>query len=726
METNIDKKIINLAKIAEEHNYNKNNVEKIIKAANFAKNKHEGQFRASGEPYIIHPIETAIILIDWKMDVESVIAGLLHDVLEDTLTQESEIQELFGDKVLFLVKNITKVSLYSKQNRQEKTEKTKIEKDYVVQVFISMTVDIRVMIIKLADRYHNMTTIQYLKPQKQVKIAKETLDVYANVAGRMGMYKLKTKLQDLSFAVIKPEEYKKINNNIQKLIKSKQENWQNAKLKIENILSSNNIHSTIKDRIKGVYSTYEKVIKGKSIHDIHDIYALRIIVPKTLDCYKTLGLINMNFNYIANAYKDYISKPKFNLYQSIHTTIVINNSLIEIQIRTPEMDTNAEFGIAAHWNYKEHDGAGDEITSDFLNESLNNNELIKNILQNPNHNIENIKKITKEKVFDVLILNNEQKYTINSKTTCIDLALKFLPEKFANLKQVFINGHLSSFDSVLKNGDVIKFVYSSKSTLNELWFNFTSDSNTVEEIKNIIEKNIRNELQNTNLFLNVVKNKLGNNYCGIDGVKTILRNKFNFEKLDDLLKKLPHEAFDDINLINIFDIRKNISKHAFKNFYNKYYLKFLKPKYLKEIKEIHFNGLKFPLCCNKIPGMAVVGILNKENNLVIHNAKCENIVNNKEVKIIPLEWDDNQVDYDSKTFKYFLKFECLWSPSIGNIITGIINRDKIALSEIKVDRNKKNNICTVNLLVYVSNIKWIKILVNNLIDEIKITSQIKI
>lgn len=726
METNIIKKIDSLTKIAKEHNYNSKNVNKIIEAANFAKIKHDGQYRASGEPYIIHPIETAIILIHWKMDVSSIIAGLLHDVLEDTLTQEFEIQKLFGDEVLFLVKNITKVSLYSKQNRQDIREKTKIEKDYVVQVFISMTVDIRVMIIKLADRYHNMTTIQYLKPEKQVKIAKETLEVYTNVAGRMGMYKLKTMLQDLSFSVIKPEEYKKINFKINELISKNELDWQKAKNKIKDILLSNNIHIEIKDRIKGIYSTYEKVIHGKNINDIHDIYALRIIVPNILDCYKTLGLINMNFNYINNAFKDYISKPKFNLYQSIHTTIVVNNSLIEIQIRTSEMDSIANFGIAAHWNYKEHNEDNKLISSDQLSDSLNNNELIKQILQNPNQNIENIKKFTKEKVFDVLILNNEQKYTINHKTSCIDLALKYNEDKFPFLKQIYINGRLSSFDSLLQNGDVIKFVYSNKKILNSSWLNFTNDSNTLETISSIINSNIKKELQNTNIFLNIIKNKLGNNYCGPEEVKNIIKNKLYTSKIEDLLNKLPPEAIEDNNFINIFDNRKNISKNAFNKFYNKYYLQFLKPKYFKEIKEIHFKDLRFPSCCNKIPGMAVVGILDKENYLLVHDAKCSKISKDNNFKIIPLEWDKNQIDSDSKTFKYFLTFECIWSPSIGNIITTIMNRHKISLSELKVIRNKKNNICTIELLVYVSNIKWIKILINDLYNEINISNQITI
>lgn len=725
MNTNIDKKIELLANIAKEHNYTDSNINKIIEAVNFAKIKHNGQFRASGEPYIIHPIETAIILIDWKMDVSSVIAGLLHDVLEDTFTEEIEIKKNFGDDVLFLVKNITKVSLYSKQNRQDKRDKSKIEKDYIVQVFISMTVDIRAMIIKLADRYHNMTTIKYLKPEKQLKIAKETLDVYANVAGRMGMYKLKTQLQDLSFAIIKPEEYKKINNSINNLISSNLNDWQKAKNKIIDILSSNNIQSNVKDRIKGVYSTYDKVIRGKLISDIHDIYALRIIVPNILDCYKTLGLINMNFNYISNAFKDYISKPKFNLYQSIHTTILVNNSLIEIQIRTPEMDSIAEYGIAAHWNYKEHNGNSSNINSDLILDNLNNNEFIKQILENPNQNIEKIKKFTKEKVFDILILNNEQKYTINHKTSCLDLSLKFSREKFPYLKQIYINGRLSSFDSLLHNGDVIKFVYSNKSVLNQSWFNFTSDSTTLETIKEILDTNIKTELQNTNIFLNIVKNKLGSNYCGLENLKLIIKNKLHIPKLEDLLKKLPSMAFEDNDFINIFDSRKSISKPAFNKFYNKYYLQFLKPKYFKEIKEIHFKDLKFPSCCNKIPGMAVVGILNKENFLVVHDAKCSKIAtNNENFKIIPLEWDNNQVEANAKTFKFLLKFDCIWSPSIGNIITSIMNRHKISLSELKVERIKKNNICTINLLVYVSNIKWIKILVNDLYNEIKVINQI--
>ncbi len=725
MNIDINKKIELLANFAKENNYTNTNINRIVDAANFAKIKHQGQLRASGEPYIIHPIETAIILIKWKMDITSIIAGLLHDVLEDTLTEENEIKSKFGDDVLFLVKNITKVSMYSKQNRSDSRNKSMIEINYIVQVFISMTIDFRAMIIKLADRLHNMSTIKYLKPEKQVRIAQETLDIYANVAGRIGMYKLKTKLQDMSFEVIKPIEYNKIASSIEKLIVNNNEDWQTAKNKISNILLDNNIQSNIKDRIKGVYSTYEKVIKGKLINDIHDIYALRIIVPNILDCYKTLGLINMNFNYISHAYMDYISKPKFNLYQSIHTTILVNNSLIEIQIRTPEMDSIAEYGIAAHWNYKEHNGNSDDISYDFVLENINNNMVIKQIIENPNKNIENIKRITREKVFDILVLNNEKKYTINHITSCLDLALKFSRDQFPYLKQIYINGRLSSFDSLLKNGDVVKFVYSNKPLLNNSWLNFTSDSTTLETIKAIINETNIKELKNTNIFLNTIKRKLGSNYCGNEKFKSIIKNKLHFSKIDELLKKLPPSAFEDNDFINIFDARKSIAKPAYKKFFNKYYLQFLKPKYFKEIKEIYFKELKFPSCCNKIPGMSVIGILNKDN-LVIHDAKCPVINKDKSLKIIPLEWDYNQVEYNSKTFKFILKFESIWTPSIGNIITVVINRHKISLSELKVDRTKKNNICTIHLVVYTSNIKWIKIFINELYNKIKITNRIVI
>ncbi len=719
----INLKINELIESANQNNYNENDIQKILDAIEFAKNKHDNQLRSSGEPYITHPISTAIILIKWKMDITSIIAGVLHDVLEDTLTLDEEIKDKFGNEILLLVKYVTKVSLYSKQNRQDNREKSKIEKDYIVQVFLSMSVDIRAIIIKLADRYHNMLTIKYLKHEKQIKIAEETLEVYANIAGRIGMYKLKTELQDLSFAVLKPHEYNDIKNKLKELILANEVEWLEIKNKIISILNQNNQVFEIKERIKGIYSTYDKIQSGHNIDNIHDIYALRIILSNSIDCYKVLGLINMNFSYLPNAFKDFISMPKYNLYQSLHTTINVKNTLVEVQIRTNDMDNIAEYGVASHWSYKEH--SEDKFNSyQTILDNVNKNILIQEVIKNP-YNEEHIKRITKEKIINVLVLNNETKYSLNTKSSCLDLAIKHNQNTFVNLKTIYVNGRISSFDTILKQGDVIKFEYANTLMINSTWINFTNSSSSLTLIKKLLENIKNNDKDNVNHFIKKVKQKLGIYYCGDYNVNIIINKKLNIKNIDNLIKKLPAESLNDIDFVNIFDKRKNINKLAFNNFYKKYYVKFLKPKYFQEINEIYFCDLKFPDCCNKIPDLQVVGYVDKKNYLIIHNINCEELKKiKKNIKLIPLNWDYNELEKYPKFFKYHLNFDCSWTPSIGNVITSKMNKYKITLSSININRNKKNNIANIKMLLYVTNIQWIKYFINDISNEINILSNI--
>ena len=316
--TSVSEIINKLLLDAKQAQISEENIKEIEKAAKFAELKHFGQFRKSGEPYIIHPLATAKILLSWRMDVETIITGILHDVLEDTPTTEQEIQDNFGVDVLNLVKYVTKVSLLSKENRREHLQKSELENNYIVQVFLSMSEDIRGMIVKLADRYHNMTTIQYLRPDKQKQIASETMDIYAKVAGRLGMYRLKTDLQDLAFEVLNPDEFIATKNRINLIVEVNNSQWHAMIEQIKHILDSYSIEYEIKERLKGIYSTWEKITKNYAIKEIHDIYAIRIIVNDNLECYKVLGLIHLNFKFLKNAFKDYISSPKLNSYQSIH------------------------------------------------------------------------------------------------------------------------------------------------------------------------------------------------------------------------------------------------------------------------------------------------------------------------------------------------------------------------------------------------------------------------
>lgn len=709
----IEQYVNKLLTLAKQNNISDSDINLLVKTINFAKWKHESQLRKSGEPYIIHPIATATILLMWKMDLDTIITGILHDVLEDTLTTEEEIRDNFGLNVLNLVKCVTKVNLLSKQNRNNLVKDDQIENNYVIQVFLSMSNDIRGMIVKLADRFHNMTTIKYLSPEKQIRFANETLEIYSKVAGRLGMYRLRTDLEDLSFEVINPIEFKNTKNSIDKIVENNRANWKNTKGQIANILNSYNIDCEIKERFKGIYSTWLKTIKNYSIRDIHDIYAIRIIVKENLDCYKVLGLVHMNFNFLKNAFKDYISNPKLNLYQSIHTTIVKNQSLMEVQIRTVQMDKTAEYGIAAHWNYKEHVNNKSEI-----NQSIS---LINEIASLSNVTVDKIKKVTNDNVFDVLLVNNETKYVVNNKTRVIDLAFRFNNETFSNLSKITVNGQIVTFDTLLKPNDVIKFSYSSNVCIRPYWIKFTQFDTTKDGINKILEQLTHNKIMNEDNFLNKLSSSLKDNFIGLNKAELLIKKKLKLPSIKDFLAFINSEVYNDPQLIQWFNKHKNIARQAYIYLKKKYghLVKKKKQFYFNMIDGLYFKDLLFPNCCNKIPKMDVVGKLSKTNILEIHSANCHN-VNNTKTKIYPLVWNEELLKNNDRKFRYQDSFTADWMPSIGNVISKKLIEYNLMINELKIEKNKQNNICKIHIVVYASDILEIKSCFASLNQEIVI------
>ena len=712
----IQQEIEQLTQDATNAKYDIKDIQEIQKAALFAAKKHDGQLRKSGEPYVIHPIETARILISWNVDIPTIIAGLLHDVLEDTMTEEHEISDEFGKEVLTLVKYVTKVSLYSRKNRINQEEKTEIEKTYTIQVFLSMASDLRAMIIKLADRYHNMTTIKYLPDHKQHRIAKETFEIYAKVAGILGMYSLKTDLLDLSFAVLNPQAYNQTKLALEKMVEQNEFIWKEKTEKIKNVFDSYSFEYEIKSRVKGIYSTWEKQEKGYEIKDIHDIFAIRIIVNTALECYSALGLIHLNFTYLKNAFKDYISTPKLNLYQSLHTTIYKHQTLMEVQIRTKEMDLIAMNGVAAHWRYK-----------DDINEKINqiySNDLIQEFLKSPEKNVEEIKKLTNDVVFDVLVLNNEKTYIINNKTKLIDLAYRYDNANLKHLKRAFVNGERTMLDTSLHQGDVIKFEYSNDIlTIKDNWVKYTNIKETQLAIKEILNVINHNKMVNLNDFKNKIKKKLGINFVGEEKMLTILRKKMNVNSIDEFLDIIPNEMYNDDDLINIFHKQKNISKLAQNNLSKKYAVWKMGQMYFNPINGLMFDKLEFPTCCNKVPYMDVVGKIVK-GNLEVHSHNCPNAKStNYRQKIYPLTWNKEQLEKNPRTFKFTLSFEATWLPSIGNIIAKNLNRYKLSLTEMKIKRFKAENSCKVDLILYVSNISLVKACLGKISEEVNIKTK---
>ncbi|MDE7112234.1 MAG: HD domain-containing protein, partial [Malacoplasma sp.] len=448
---NIKKRLSKLIGILKNSNNSIDDIKLVKKAYEFAELKHGDQQRKSGEPYIIHPLETAIFLAEWKMDIPTIITGLLHDVLEDTDCTNQEMEKRFGKNILEMVQTVTKVSKISEENRN-KERYDKENSEYIIRVIMSTSSNLRPVIVKIADRMHNMETINHLKKEKQIRIANETFTIYANIAGRLGLYQQKTRLLDLSFSVLEPQKYELTKDLIDKSLKQNRESLNLVVSEINQILTKAKYSFKLIERIKGIYSTYKKLEKGLDIKNIHDIFALRIIIDgDEIKCYEILGLIHINFTFLPSTFKDYISSPKLNLYQSLHTTITYRKVMLEVQIRNTKMDIMANYGVAAHWMYKQSEEEG---------KSEVKNELMFDIFNLSDKEIgKKIKNIQITKIYDVLLLNNNKWYVVNEGSTVLDLAYRYRPDQIMYLKDVYKEGVKVSLNYQPIKDDILTFEY---------------------------------------------------------------------------------------------------------------------------------------------------------------------------------------------------------------------------------------------------------------------------
>ena len=688
-----------------------NDINKIKKAIEFADKKHLNQKRKSGEPYIIHPLNTALNLIEWSMDVDCIIAGILHDIIEDTNTTKEEIENLFNKDVADIVETVSKVSNISKKNRSKKIRESIGEReiDYHLKVMMSINSDYRAIIVKLADRLHNMQTINFLPHEKQLKIAQETMDIYANVAGRLGLYKIKTELLDLSFKTLFPTRADIIENNLNTFIDENKQKWDLITNEIENLISKTNINFSTQKRIKGIYSIYKKLSVGKNIDEINDIFANRIIIDGSPEeCYKVLGLIHINFLSIPGTFKDYISSPKLNMYQSLHTTIRYENIFIEIQIRTKDMDFEANQGIASHWQYKEKN-----------NSTKNKDVLIRNLmgdlLSRQNYQIDNrkiIKDIFISKVFDVLILNNNKWMIANESLTILDLAFKYNQNEFLMLSSINVNEQKVNFSYTLKPGDIIKFNYSTIIKVKKDWLK----NITIDEAKKAVNnyyKNIENDNKELiDKFIKDIQNKLGKNFVGLDELKGKILRNFNIDTLSEFIEICKNEKIEYSDILEICSKSKDNDESLIKiaTKINK-----ITPKnilYFKGLEAVSYKSISYPKCCSKIPNVECVAIMEERKKIYIHSHECNKINNGK--KRFMLTWDNDKLKKYPRLFNCKISFSCL--ENILNKVISFISNSNIKIESFISYKNKNDYIRSTNIemTLELSDIKKVYNLINSL------------
>ncbi|MCX7942722.1 MAG: bifunctional (p)ppGpp synthetase/guanosine-3',5'-bis(diphosphate) 3'-pyrophosphohydrolase [Dictyoglomaceae bacterium] len=626
----------------------KYSLENLEKAFLFAQNAHKGQKRKSGEPYIIHPLEVAKILIDLGMDENSVISGLLHDVLEDTDIKPEIIEKEFNKDILSLVEAITKLEKLSFYP----TEAYRAQN--LRKMLITMAKDIRVVIIKLADRLHNMQTLQYQDQEKQKRIAKETLEIYAPLAHRLGVWEIKWRLEDLAFRFLDPESYHMIANKVAETRKARENLIHKAIQVIKKELEKANIKAEITGRPKHLYSIYQKMIKkGIEIEEMYDLLGVRIIVNTELECYEVLGIIHNLWRPVPGRFKDYIANKKSNNYQSLHTTVIgIDGKPLEIQIRTWDMHKIAEYGVAAHWRYKE------EIKKlDDFEEKLSWLRLLlewHDALSDDQEFLESVKSDLFEREIYVFTPKGDI-ISLPQGSTPIDFAYAIHTEIGHKCRGAKVNGKIVPLNYVLQTGDIVEIITSKEEGKpSRDWLNIVKTSQAKNKIKQYFKKLAREEKINEGKRLleeELVKNE--------EWIKKFL-NKREIS-LNDLLENqifksiLEDLGFKEKDMDSFFasiGAGEITTQQVFERLRREYREDVIilssKPFISKPIENIIINGvdnimIRIAECCNPIPGDKILGYITRGKGVALHRLDCPNLLNLREKfpeKIVEVQWQD--------------------------------------------------------------------------------------
>lgn len=690
------------------YNDNEKDITLIRSAYDYAEKKHFGQKRISGDDYILHPLNVALILTEISADAPCMAAALLHDTIEDSDATKEEIEELFGSEVALLVDGVTKINKINFSSDSEASAANQRK------ILVGLSEDVRVLIIKLADRLHNMRTINVLSEEKQKKKAKETLEILTPVAHRLGIYKIKSELEDLSLRYLKPDAYFDIVEKLNQKKVERDETVSKMMDEVSTLLKEHNITHEIKGRSKSIYSIYNKLDKGKSFNDIYDILALRVFVDTEQDCYIALGLIHSKYKPVPKRFKDYIAMPKTNLYQSLHTTVFgIDGELFEIQIRTYEMDRIAEYGIASHWSYKEHKDGG-AITKDLTEQKL---QIFRNIIElnedsaSPEEFISSVKK-------DILSSDVIYVYTpkgdvieLPSGSTPVDFAYKVHSEVGDRMVGAIVNDNIVPLDYNLSTGDIIKINTNKASNPSKDWLNFVVTSGARNKIKAYytrLEKDENIEKGKNLLEKEIKKNDLlVNKFLSNKNVDTII-SQLKVKDIDDLYVNIALGKYTPSQIIKIINKKEeekvDLSTKINENNYNKN--KFSNNDVLVEgMKEIKAS---LSSCCKPVPGDNIIGYITRGSGITVHRSNCRNIIDIDE-RLLNVKWNDKITKkYPTDILVYTTNFD-----NLLDIITKASSNNIIIDSIFTIH---KSDYKVYNMTVLVENIdkleKFIKDLLN--------------
>ncbi|MBR1989002.1 MAG: bifunctional (p)ppGpp synthetase/guanosine-3',5'-bis(diphosphate) 3'-pyrophosphohydrolase [Firmicutes bacterium] len=637
----------------------KYNTELIGKAFDTGMRLHEGQLRKSGEPYFIHPINVAIILAEIGMDDETIVGGLLHDVVEDTEYTREQLVEDFNEDIALLVDGVTKLGSIKFESKEE------IQAENFRKMFLAMSQDIRVLIIKLADRLHNMRTMGFMKPEKIIEKCNETLDIYAPLASRLGIFRLKFELEDLALKFLHPEEFQDLKQKVNKRKEEREETINHVIAEIKDSLDDMNLEYDIYGRAKHYYSIYRKMKnQNKQIDELFDLIAVRVIVDSVKDCYSVLGIVHTMWKPIPGRFKDYIAMPKPNMYQSLHTTVIGDNGEpFEIQIRTKEMHRIAEYGIAAHWKYKEGNTSGqasnDDVKLAWLRQSL---EWQKD-LSDPKDFLETMKvDLFASQVF--VFTPRGEVIELPAGSTPLDFAFKIHTAIGCKCVGAKVNGKMVTIDYTLKHGDIVEIVTSanaagpsidwlkiakSSNARNKIrsWLKKENKSDTIEKGKDLLDKSIRKKGFDPALCAKqayLIKAFKAMNFANEEEAFTQLANG------GTLMSKFCNLLFSYYAEDNKTDIKSNEEVMEEIKAAEARKAKAEKQKRIKDkdrpgiiVKGADNLMIKLAKCCNPVPGDDIVGFITKGRGISVHRCDCSNITSLPEAekaRFIEVEWED--------------------------------------------------------------------------------------
>lgn len=696
------------------------NIDLIARAYLFAKEHHEGQFRKSGEPYIIHAVQVGYTLALLRTGPKTIAAGFLHDTVEDCDVEREDIARLFGDEVASLVESVTKIGAL----------KFKDEKEYLAsnhrKIFIAMAKDVRVILIKLADRLHNMRTLQYMSEAKQKKIASETLEVYAPIAHRLGISEIKNELEDLCFKYLNREKYFEIAKLVEKRESERDAQVQHMIKEISVMLDEHQIPYRIFGRSKHLYSIYKKMLtKNKRFEEILDLLAIRIITDTEVSCYEILGYIHAKYRPIPGRFKDYIAMPKVNMYQSLHTTIIAGDGdIFEVQIRTEKMDEIAERGVAAHWRYKEAQYGGQEIEQKEIEEQLHWFKDFSMMSDEESDDPMEYMNVLQRDIFEanVYVLTPKGRViALPNGATPIDFAYRIHTEVGHHTVGATINGAIVPLNTPLKTGDVVNIRTSNQSSgPSEDWLKIVKSPHARNKIRSFFQKQEsekRHDLIHKGEVMleeEVKRRNLDDALLNHKRIEQIM-GSLSFSSIADLMVAIANKQ------VSLQAVIERLTKHKVNTpIDNEDLLKMFnrtennKPR-KKSSCGIHVPGIdtmmvQIAACCSPVPGDDIVGYITKGQGVKVHRADCPNVANEKQ-RLITVEWEDGleEKSYDVDLIIYSNDRNYL----LSDIVT-VVSQCKAQMNHVDSKVNEDRITATTKMTVGVKNAEHLRTLIANL------------